>query len=250
MIIELSASLKLSRWMGLDLPKLTRKGSDIIGAQPIYNAECLVSWQLHVLANDEHSGDPYHTVVAVQPGSRYALLIPYLHRPTQDQLAGDLIYRWGNELMHRMVDIGAIQRADVEKVAEQFKSCPRSIDWYLNSHQPLLERANSAEPWIQGYLSAFELKYLEEDHAIDIGAHINNQSVSEKGMEADDFAIKGFANDGLYRFASGLCTKRFANTIEGDFPYPWGDSIPLEILPEAIPRYPGQLSSVDNAEDE
>ncbi len=121
MIVQLSISHDLSRWLGMDLPRLMRRGSDVIGAQRIANTEDVVSWQCHLITSSQ-SHSPYHTVVAVQPVSHYALLIPYLHRPTQDQFAGDLIYRWGNELMHRMVDTRAIQQSDVVTVAEQFKA--------------------------------------------------------------------------------------------------------------------------------
>ena len=245
MIVQLSISHDLSRWLGMDLPRLMRRGSDVIGAQRIANTEDVVSWQCHLITSSQ-SHSPYHTVVAVQPVSHYALLIPYLHRPTQDQFAGDLIYRWGNELMHRMVDTRAIQQSDVVTVAEQFKTSPRSIEWYLNSDQDLLERASSTEQWIDGYLDAFELNYLEEDHAIDVGAHINSQSGTKDGMQDDDSAVVGFVNDGLYRFANGLCTRLFKNTIEGNYPYPWTEAPPCEVIQEPVEEGGAELFSIDH----
>lgn len=240
MIIELSVSNDLNRWMGVNAPRFPRKGSDIVGAQTISNDEELVSWQCHVLTRQKEQADPYYTVVAVQPHSRYTLLIPYLTKPTLDQLAGDIVYRWGNELMHRLVDSGAIQKGEVGEAAEQFKTSERSIFWYLNSDPDLFDRACAAEQWITSYLDAFDLDYLEEDHAIDLGAHINSQKATKEGMVQDDAAIQGFVNDGAYRFACGLCGVEYENTFPGNFPNPWGETPPLKAAPG-----PAKLVAID-----
>lgn len=246
MIIELSISQDLRRWLGIDPPKMTRKKTGVIGAHSITNTEERVSWQCHVIPGNNNQG-PYHTVLAIQPVSSYALLIPYLNRPDQNQLAGDLVYRWGNELMHRMVDTGAIRRSDVQIVAEQFKASPRTIAWYLNSDASLMERANSTAQWITGYLSAFELAYLEEDHAIDLGAHINSQSVTSTGMQEDDSSIIGFVNDGLYRFAQGLCTESYENTPDGHYPPPWEETLVRENRTVPIINVGGKITSLKHS---
>ena len=243
MNIEISVSNELNRWMGLDAPRLVRKGSAVVGAQPISTSSHTVSWQAHFFTHHNDSASSFYTLVAVQAGSQYTLLIPYLHRPTQEQLAGDLVYRWGNELIHRMVDSGAIEKGDVEEVAEQFKGCNRRILWYLNSDPVLSDRATDSSQWLEGYLEAFELDHLEEDHTIDLGAHINGQSASTDGIEENKAAMISFVNDGLYRFARGLCREEFEGTEIGDFPYPWGDSPPQKRVP-ANSRVVRQLHGV------
>lgn len=222
MLIELSASNELRRWLNLDAPMLTQPGSQALGAQAISSSEDSVSWQCHVISHQSSQAQPFHTVVAVQARSEYVLLIPYLNTPTPEQLAGDLIYRWGNELMHRMVDSGSIERKNVEVVAEHFNSTPREWHWYLNTDPLLQPQAEAAQQWVSGYMDAFGLEHLEEDHAIDLGAHINAQSVKGTDFEPDDKALKGFVADGLFRFAFGLCPNAYENTSTGDFPWPWG----------------------------
>ncbi|MDH3691907.1 MAG: hypothetical protein OEU36_20895 [Gammaproteobacteria bacterium] len=224
MIIELCASKDLRRWIDLDAPQLTRPGSPVLGAHPISSTEHVVSWQCHVIVPEEQENLAYFTVVAVQARSQYSLLVPYLTVPSPEQLAEDLIYRWGNEMMHRMVDASVIFKEDVETVAQQYKTTPREWYWYLNSDPQLQIRAEAAEEWITGYMDAFKLEHLEEDHVIDLGRHINSQSVREGGFEPNTKAIQGFVADGLYRFADGLCDTAYENTIAGAFPWPWGEA--------------------------
>ena len=89
-------------------------------------------------------------------------------------------------------------------------------------------------------------KRQEEDHAIDVGAHINSQSVTKDGMQDDDSAVVGFVNDGLYRFANGLCTRLFKNTIEGNYPYPWTEAPPCEVIQEPVEEGGAELFSIDH----
>lgn len=221
MNIIITASRALRKWMNLDLPYMQQKNGNSIGAQSITTNANQVSWQCHVTESKRDPSKPFYTVIAVEPHSKYALLIPYLSAPSKEQLSADLVYRWGNESLHRLVDSGSILKTEAGDVAEQFKSANRSIYWFMNTDVEAYDRCNNAATQVEQYLEAQNLEYLVEDHAIDLGARINGGMIEDN--DESFVPINRFVEDGLFRFAKGMSQENYDNTPAGDYPAPWSD---------------------------
>jgi len=227
--------------MRLDLSRMDSADGKNIGTQTISSNADQISWQCHVVENKHEYLNPYFSVIAVEPFSRYTLLIPYSHRPDQKELEDDLIHRWGNEMLHHMMDCGAVLDSDLDIVANQFRSEDKNISWYRNTDLSVNGHVADAEQWIRDYLDQYGMDNLDDDNAVNLGIHINRQVKRAKnaknasGKRERFIPVPRFVDDGLFRFAKGMCECQFEHTPEGNYPKPWGDEPKVITVPQELP---------------
>ena len=225
MKIIISASNALNKWLQLDSPRMPSPKGRQVGVQKVTSNAQHITWQCHVIQNTYGSVyNRLHTVIAIEPFSRYTLLLPFDFPPSKKELEDDLIDRWGNEYLNLMIKHLVISKELIPLVIEQFEQEHKEIIWYRNTDLSVSGHVSDAEQWVHSYIDQHNIDQLNNDNALDLGHHINNQFKRVKnsqGRKEKFHPIPRFLDDGLFRFAKGLAQCDYDDAHRGNFPMPW-----------------------------
>jgi len=222
MKLIISASHAFAKWFKLDFPCLPSPDGEKIGTQPLLSNSNTLAWQCHVIKGKPRSQG--NIVIAVEAYSRYTLLMPCLIRPSQAGFESMLERRWGEDIIHRILESGTIPASDVSDVFEQFTHTPKQYFWCKNTDLSVNTHVINSEQWIKDALDQFMLNRLGEEEASRLDRHINEQFKHTKGSagtKTHSSPVTRMLNDALFRFAAGLAQQTFPKTAQGDFPAPY-----------------------------
>lgn len=223
-----SASNALSKWLKLDLPRLSVKAGRQPGVTPLVTDEKTISWQCHVIFTD--SWRERSTVIAVEANSRFTLLLPFDIKPTQAQLEQRLCEYWAEELVGLMIKFGDISRDQAPRVFTRFYERTQQIEWVRNTDLSVNGHVNDAEQWVKELLASRGLDALDDDLALNLAWTINTLEKRAKqpnGKKRTFYPPALFAHDGVSRFVS-------ENNINN--PYQTSKSLPDNVIPLFGPK--------------
>ncbi|OIN04331.1 hypothetical protein [Oceanisphaera psychrotolerans] len=224
MDIFISASNALTNWLGVTLPKIPSPDGKRVGTQPLSTGFARVSWQCHLVEHGNKGARRHHTVIAVEAYSRYAILLPFSLRPTQDELEQVLLERWGNEALHLALESGAINDDELPLMTDNYLTQPRQVHWFNNNDLSVNGHVADAGQWLKQTLTHEGLDYLDDNHCYGLGLHINQRHKKAGSNRAPSFRpVVRLLDDALFRFGSGLAAASYPDTRVGDFPCPYPD---------------------------
>ncbi|MFP2767809.1 hypothetical protein [Oceanisphaera sp. KMM 10153] len=224
MNIIISASNALSKWMQLTLPRLPSPDGKRIGTQPLTTGFAQIAWQCHLQEHGGKAGLRYHTAIAVEAYSRYAILLPFAQPPTQVELEKALLERWGNEALQLALDSGAINDDELPLMVDCFASQTCHTRWFNNNDLSINGHVADAGQWLKQTLTHEGMDYLDDNHCYGLGMHINQLYKTVGGQRAKAFRpVVRLLDDALFRFGAGLAASSYPDTRVGDFPCPYPD---------------------------
>lgn len=224
MDIIISSSNALSKWMQLTLPRLPSPDGKRIGIQPLVTGFTQVAWQCHLLEHGSKQRVRYHTVIAVEAYSRYAILLPFTQPPTQPGLENVLLERWGNEALQLALDSGAINDDELPLMADCFANQSCHIRWFNNNDLSINGHIADAGQWLKQTLLHEGMDYLDDNHCYGLGMHINQLHKTAGGQRGKAFRpVIRLLDDALFRFGTGLAATSYPDTRVGNFPCPYPD---------------------------
>ncbi|MDX1266776.1 MAG: hypothetical protein R3311_05385 [Oceanisphaera sp.] len=226
MDIIISASNALTKWMQLTLPRLPSPDGKRIGTQPLSTGFAQVAWQCHLLEHGNKRGARYHTVIAVEAYSRYAILLPFTQPPTQVELEKVLLERWGNEALQLALNSGAINDDELPLMADCFAGQACHTRWVNNTDLSINGHVADAGQWVQQTLTHEGMEYLDDNLCYGLGMHINQLYKTVGGQRSNAFRpMVRLLDDALFRFGTGLAATSYPDTRVGDFPCPYPDEL-------------------------
>ncbi|KXJ48371.1 MAG: hypothetical protein AXW16_06600 [Cycloclasticus sp. Phe_18] len=208
MLITISASKALTKWLQIELPRIPSPDGKRVGTQPLVTDSESISWQCHVVQNYYQHGA--YTVIAVEAYSRFTLLLPFNVAPTQKEFEQRLCEHWASVLVSLMVRHGDIDRDQVPAIFSQCQQKMVNIKWCRNTDLSVNGHVSDAEQWVKQTIDERRVDALSVDEAFDLAMHINQffkNAKDEQGKKQRFYPIPRFVEDGLYRFASALLDK-------------------------------------------
>lgn len=173
MKILISASNALSKWLGLDLPRISGVDGKGVGVQPVTTTTDTLAWQCHIVEN--HHRSRHKTIIAVESYSRYTLLIPCTHRFTQDELELLILNRWLRDLLGWAEETHAVPKPVLGQLCEKVDATDFSFQWIKNTDLSINGHVADANHWLRDILEQEGATQLSDELAYLLGRHINQQ---------------------------------------------------------------------------
>lgn len=224
MQLLLSVSNALTKWMKLELPRLPSRDGKRVGVQPLNSNEHSLAWQCHVTR--AHIRAQKGIVIAVEQRSRYTILMSFNQPPTKSELERELKRCWTNAFIHYALDSGAISEESIAELLYRISHSPMEFLWYRNTDLSVNGHVSDAEQWVKQSREEYRINHLTEADVINLEAHINQfaKRVKVGGKRGAPFyPVTHLVDDGLFRFAQGVCRFDNADRPAGDFPSPYRD---------------------------
>lgn len=222
MIITLSASVALNKWMKLDLPRMESDEESRVGRLPIHSDELSQAWQCHVV-KDRNSDGQQATIIAVEARSRYVMIFPNITAPTQVDFEAMFLDHLLCDTVNLMLESGAIEEVYVEAVVEQFMAEDKNFHWFRNTDLSANGHISDAEIWIRQNDENYRVTAISDENSYFLALHINKlrKRATIEGVKESFVPVARMVDDVLFRFANGLSPDNYPDTIPGDFPNPY-----------------------------
>lgn len=185
MQVILSASralaTKIKRDLGHELPRITSLDGKNIGTQSLHSDPQQVAWQCQYVPAFYRAR--HGTVIAIEAFSRYTLLIPAHEQIDTAQMEKSFLKRWVKDLNYWHAVTGSQRKPANEDTQRIIKI--EAVHWRTNTDLSINGHIADAEQWLRQYLEDHGRDYLSEQHAQDLGWHLNQQHRrAPKGQDA------------------------------------------------------------------
>ncbi|WP_163933925.1 hypothetical protein [Paraferrimonas sp. SM1919] len=194
--IVMSCSKALCKWLQIELPLFPSElGSK--GIRPINSNPQQSMWQLHYI---KQAGLANHYVIAVESFSRYCMILPYLIKPSFEQIQLDIVTIWFDEFdeicqQHTPAEVSEILFEEMMQTQPQFY-CYQNMDLSVQGH------ISDCQLWMDEYMAEHHLERLSAGDASNLSHHINSRPKKAKaiGQKQKFFPYQRLFEDGLFRF--------------------------------------------------
>lgn len=222
MIITLSASVALNKWMNLDLPRMESPDGKRVGTQPLHSDEMGQAWQCHVV-KDHNTYGRFATIIATEARSRYTMIFPNITAPTQEEFEQMFLERFVSEAVNLMLESRAIEEEDLEAVVHQFMVEDKHFYWFRNTDLSVNGHIADTEIWIRQNDTEHRVTTISDDDSYFLALHINQLRKRTKiaGVKDSFIPVARMVDDVLFRFAKGLSPYNYPDCSPGDFPNPY-----------------------------
>lgn len=225
MEIIISINNSVCKWLKLDLPRVTSKQGKGVGIQPLITNANRLSFQVHAIetdANDYGCRD----LIVVEAYTRYTMIFPNMKPMQQHDFEGGLILRWGNELIHYMLEEKVINEADVQSVADSIQSQDYKFHWIQNTDASVNGHLTDTQLWVEENYRTYGYEPMDFEECFSLAHHINQfkkkRKISIKPIRYERFyPIDRFVEDGLFRFTNRGKKDLHQNEFFNKFPQPY-----------------------------
>ncbi len=225
MEIIISANNAFCKWLKLDLPRVTSKQGKGVGIQPLITNAIRLSFQVHSIqtdANDYGCRD----LIVVEAYSRYTMILSNMKPMDQCDFEGGLILRWGNELIHYMLEDKAIQESEVQSVVDSIQGQDYKFHWIQNTDASVNGHLTDAQLWLEENYRTYGYEPMDFEECFSLAHHINQfrkkRKISTKPLRYERFyPIERFIADGLFRFSNKDNKDLYPKEAFNKFPQPY-----------------------------
>ncbi len=226
MEIIISANNAFCKWLKLDLPRVTSKQGKGVGIQPLVTNANRLSFQVHAIKTDANDYD-CRDVIIVEANSRYTMIFANMKPMDQDNFEDGLLLRWGNELIHYMLEEKVInEQQEIQSIVDSIQSKDYKFHWIQNTDASVNGHLTDAQLWVEENYRTYGYAPMDFEECFSLAHHINQfrkkRKISSKPVKYERFyPIKRFVADGLFRFSNKGDNDLYPNEVFNKFPHPY-----------------------------
>jgi hypothetical protein len=237
MKLILSLSNLVSKTVKAQLPRLYDEQGNNPGVQKISSHSTQVSWQFQIVHLSGRQWEPCDDgtwlLMAVESYSRFTILNRYYLEPSLEEIEKDFMASWIEHLIMLMQMGGFVRnKQNIEQVTSQFQQLKKP-EYYRNLDSSIGGHIGDNQQWLRAYIDDTRITEFNNTHVPEFSNYLNQLSrrIGKQRKKADQFLpFERFLDDGLYRFASGLCDQKIPYCRFGDFPNPYRSNVELSLV--------------------
>lgn len=179
MLLQLSATNALNKWLKADFTRLPVEEGKQAGVNKLSSDVATLSWQVHLIENCYQSSEK--TLIVCEANSRFTYFIP-LNRMifTPDELAERLKIEWQFALVESLTACGLARRFDIATLLPKLNDIEFTPHWIKNTDLSVNGHIADAAQWVTQTLEDRNLDLLSQPLAFEISSYINAQTKSIK----------------------------------------------------------------------
>ncbi len=204
MKILISASNALSKWLGVDLPRISALDGKGVGTQPVSSTADTLAWQCHIV--DNHYRSRHKTIIAVESYSRYTALIPCTHRFTQSDLELLILNHWLRDVVGWAEETQAVPASVAVLACEKMDATDFSFRWIRNTDMSINGHVADANQWLKEMLEHEGIERLTDEQGYILARHINQQfkrAKTKAGRKQRFYPVERLIEYGINCFVAG-----------------------------------------------
>ena len=237
MKLILSLSNLLTKTVKAELPRLYDEQGNNPGVQKIISHSTQVSWQFQIIHLSGRQWQPCDDgnwlVMAVESYSRYTILNSYTLKPNLDQIEQDFKASWIKHLLSLMEMGGFVRnQQQTEHVTSKFQQL-KAPEYYRNLDASIGGHIADNQQWLRAHIDDMRITSFESKHARAFCNYVNQlprRIGKQRKKSAQFIPYERLLDDGLYRFASGICDQKIPYCRYGDFPNPYRSNVELTVV--------------------
>lgn len=173
MLLCLSASNALNKYLKADLPRLPHEPGKQAGVNTLISDENYFNWQLQIIDNSYKSREK--TIIVCEANSRFTFFIPVSLKLSQEELTQRLEYEWQLMMAETLEVYQLIPRSDIAVLLSELSKTEFTPHWIKNTDLSISGHISDAALWVAETLKEEGLHELPEDLAIELALYLNTQ---------------------------------------------------------------------------
>ncbi|MGO2330157.1 MAG: amino acid adenylation [Pseudoalteromonas nigrifaciens] len=173
MLLCLSASNALNKYLKADLPRLPHEPGKQAGVNTLISDSDNFNWQLQIIYNSYKSREK--TIIVCEANSRFTFFIPVSLKLSQAELTQCLQYEWQFTLAQTLEVYQLIPRSDIAVLLSELSKIEFTPHWVKNTDLSISGHISDAALWVTQTLKEQGLYDLPKNVAIELAVHLNTQ---------------------------------------------------------------------------
>jgi len=173
MLLCLSASNALNKYLKADLPRLPHEPGKQAGVNTLISDSDNFNWQLQIIDNSYKSREK--TIIVCEANSRFTFFIPVSLKLSQEELTQRLEYEWQLMMAETLEVYQLIPRSDIAVLLSELSKTEFTPHWIKNTDLSISGHISDAALWVTQTLQEEGLYDLPKELAIELAIHLNTQ---------------------------------------------------------------------------
>ena len=173
MLLCLSASNALNKYLKADLPRLPHEPGKQAGVNTLISDGDNLNWQLQIIDNSYKSREK--TIIVCEANSRFTFFIPVSLKLSQEELTQRLEYEWQLMMAETLEVYQLIPRSDIAVLLSELSKIEFMPHWVKNTDLSISGHISDAALWVTQTLQEEGLYDLPKELAIELAIHLNTQ---------------------------------------------------------------------------
>lgn len=173
MLLCLSASNALNKYLKADLPRLPHEPGKQAGVNTLLSDSDNFNWQLQIIDNSYKSREK--TIIVCEANSRFTFFIPVNLKLSQEELTQRLQYEWQLMMAETLEVYQLIPRSDIAVLLSELSKTEFTPHWIKNTDLSISGHISDAALWVTQTLQEEGLYDLPKELAIELAIHLNTQ---------------------------------------------------------------------------
>jgi len=173
MLLCLSASNALNKYLKADLPRLPHEPGKQAGVNTLISDGDNLNWQLQIIDNSYKSREK--TIIVCEANSRFTFFIPVSLKLSQEELTQRLEYEWQLMMAETLEVYQLIPRSDIAVLLSELSKTEFTPHWVKNTDLSISGHISDAALWVTQTLQEEGLYDLPKELAIELAIHLNTQ---------------------------------------------------------------------------
>jgi hypothetical protein len=173
MLLCLSASNALNKYLKADLPRLPHELGKQAGVNTLISDSNVFNWQLQIIDNSYKSREK--TIIVCEANSRFTFFIPVNLKLSQEELTQHLAHEWQLILAEMLEVYQLIPRSDIAVLLSELSKIEFTPHWVKNTDLSISGHISDAALWVTQTLKDERLYDLPKELAIELAVHLNTQ---------------------------------------------------------------------------
>ena len=173
MLLCLSASNALNKYLKADLPRLPHEPGKQAGVNTLLSDSDNFNWQLQIIDNSYKSREK--TIIVCEANSRFTFFIPVNLKLSQEELTQRLQYEWQLIMAETLEVYQLIPRSDIAVLLSELSKTEFTPHWVKNTDLSINGHISDAALWVTQTLQEEGLYELSKDLAIELAIYLNTQ---------------------------------------------------------------------------
>ena len=174
MLLCLSASNALNKYLKADLPRLPHEPGKQAGVNTLISDSDNFNWQLQIIDNSYKSREK--TIIVCEANSRFTFFIPVSLKLSQEELTQRLEYEWQLMMAETLEVYQPIPRSDIAVLLSELSKTEFTPHWVKNTDLSISGHISDAALWVTQTLQEEGLYELPKDLAIELAIYLNTQA--------------------------------------------------------------------------
>ena len=173
MLLCLSASNALNKYLKADLPRLPHEPGKQAGVNTLISDSDNFNWQLQIIDNSYKSREK--TIIVCEANSRFTFFIPVSLKLSQEELTQRLEYEWQLMMAETLEVYQLIPRSDIAVLLSELSKIEFTPHWVKNTDLSINGHISDAALWVAQTLQEEGLYDLPKYLAIELAIYLNTQ---------------------------------------------------------------------------